>query len=110
MEETRPMVDLGTRMLGTEQTCLPGQIGQRGFEEGTTTGKPGTYIHEKVTMVTQEKQSGKLTGQPLPGQTLIGQSFTGQPTLTSGEKILPREETTMAKPGIQIGTETKTVI
>jgi hypothetical protein len=104
VEEMRPMRDLGTRMLGSDETCR--SIGE-GTTTGTAMGAPGTYIHEKVTVVTQEKQSGKLTGQPLPGQTFTGQSFTGQP-FTGTEKLLPQETT--AKPGVQIGTESKTVI
>jgi len=93
MEEMRPMVDLGTRMLGTEQGFE--QPMSRGFAPPTG-ATPTTYIHEKVTVLTAEKLAGPNLSkvQHLPGQ--------------STEKLLPQEN--LSKPTTNIGTESKTVI
>jgi hypothetical protein len=82
VEETRPMVDLGTKTL-QGQTGMP-----RSTEmQGQGMGGPTAYIHEKITVVTQEPQMGGQTsgfgqtsglGQTTPERNVTGQNLAGQ--------------------------------
>jgi len=80
VEEMRPMVDLGTKILGAD-TGMPRETG---MQQGMHQGMPTAYIHEKVTVITKEPLTGQM-GQNLTGQTL-GQNITGQNQQFLGEK------------------------